>query len=210
MLICDKINQYLWKTINNKNGVNMYVMGINGSSRENGNTAILINAVIREIKNIKIESELIQLAHIEIQPCKACFACKGKERCVYNGDGFNEVFQKMIKSDVIILGSPVYSADISAKMKAYIERAGVVVATNPSLLKFKIGASVCAVRRGGGLNAVDTLNHFFLNKEMIIVGSTYWNMGYGKDIGDVIRDEEGMRNMKNLGENIRFVLEKLQ
>ena len=188
----------------------MHVVGINGSARMNGNTAIIIQTVLEHIGSGDITTELIQLAHMEIEPCKACFACQGRKACVCAHDHFNEVFEKMMRSDVIILGSPVYSADVSSKMKAYIERAGVVVATNPGLLKFKIGASVIAVRRGGGLAAVDTLNHFFLNKEMIVVGSTYWNMVYGKDIGDVKCDEEGMRNLMNLGENIRVVLEKMR
>ena len=115
----------------------------------------------------------------------------------------------MTDADCIIFGSPVYSADVSAKMKAFLERASVVVATNPGLLRHKVGASVAAVRRGGGMATVDTMNHFMLNKEMIVVGSTYWNMVYGKDIGDVLKDEEGMANMRNLGENMAWLMKKL-
>lgn len=116
----------------------------------------------------------------------------------------------MVEADGIILGSPVYSADVSAKMKAFLERAGVVVATNPGLLRHKVGASVAAVRRGGGMTTVDTMNHFMLNKEMIVVGSTYWNMVYGKNVGDVINDDEGMANMRNLGENMSFILKRIR
>lgn len=91
-------------------------------------------------------------------------------------------------------------------MKAFLDRGGVVVATNPELLKHKVGASVAAVRRVGGMTAVDTMNHFMLNKEMIVVGSTYWNMVYGREIGDVMNDEEGMANMRNLGQNMAWLL----
>ncbi|MDE6105690.1 MAG: flavodoxin family protein, partial [Bacteroidales bacterium] len=105
---------------------------------------------------------------------------------------------------------PVYSADVSAKMKAFLERGGVVVATNPGLLRHKVGASVAAVRRGGGLTAVDTMNHFMLNKEMVVVGSTYWNMVYGKNVGEVLDDAEGMANMRNLGENMAVILKKIK
>lgn len=94
-------------------------------------------------------------------------------------------------------------------MKAFLERAGVVVATNPGLLKHKFGASISAVRRGGGMTAVDTMNHFLLNKEIIIAGSTYWNMVYGKGVGDVYKDEEGIKNMHNLGQNIARILKKI-
>lgn len=116
----------------------------------------------------------------------------------------------MVEADGIVLGSPVYSADVTAGMKAFLKRAGVVVATNPGMLRHKVGASVAAVRREGGLAAVDTMNHFLLNKEVIVVGSTYWNMAYGRDAGDVLNDAEGMANMRNLGQNMAFVLKKIR
>ena len=188
----------------------MKVLGINGSSRKDGNTAIIIGKVFEELNKEDIEIELIQLADYDIQPCRGCFACKGRGNCVFAKDGFAYIFSQMVEADGIILGSPVYSADVSARMKAFLERGGVVVATNPGLLRHKVGASVAAVRRGGGMTTVDTMNHFMLNKEMIVVGSTYWNMVYGKNIGDVLNDEEGMANMRNLGENMSFVLKKFR
>jgi len=184
----------------------MKVVGISGSSRKNGNTAIIIKTIFEELSKVGIETELFHLADIDIQPCRACFACKGKRNCVFKNDGFSEVFNSMVDADGIILGSPVYSADVSSKMKALLDRGGVVVATNPGLLKHKVGASVAAVRRAGGMTAVDTMNHFMLNKEMIVVGSTYWNMVYGREIGDVMNDEEGMANMRNLGQNMAWLL----
>ena len=187
----------------------MKVVGISGSSRKDGNTAIIIKTIFEELSKAGIETELIQLADIDIQSCRACFACKGKRNCVFKNDGFNEVFNSMVEADGIILGSPVYSADVSSKMKAFLDRGGVVVATNPGLLKHKVGASVAAVRRAGGMTAVDTMNHFMLNKEMIVVGSTYWNMVYGREIGDVLNDEEGMANMRNLGQNLTWLLKRL-
>lgn len=186
----------------------MKVLGINGSSRKDGNTAIIIGKVFEELNKEDIETELIQLADYDIQPCRGCFACKGRGNCVFAKDGFAYIFSQMVEADGIILGSPVYSADVSARMKAFLERGGVVVATNPGLLRHKVGASVAAVRRGGGMTTVDTMNHFMLNKEMIIVGSTYWNIVYGKNIGDVLSDDEGMANMHNLGENMAWLIKK--
>nr|MBD5377539.1 flavodoxin family protein [Bacteroides sp.] len=187
----------------------MKVIGINGSSRKDGNTAIIIGKVFDKLTNEGIETELIQLADYDIQPCRGCFACKGRGNCVFPNDGFSEIFSRIVNTDGLLLGSPVYSADVSAKMKAFLERGGVVVATNPGLLRHKVGASVAAVRRGGGMTAIDTMNHFMLNKEMIIVGSTYWNMVYGKNIGDVLNDDEGMANIMNLGHNMAWLLHKL-
>lgn len=187
----------------------MKVVAINGSSREGGNTSKVIEVIFEELRQCDIECELIELANCEIAPCKACFACAGKQNCVFKNDSFCRIMDKMINADGIILGSPVYSADVSSKMKALLDRGGVVVATNKGLLKHKVCCSVASVRRAGGMTAVDTMNHFFLNKEMIIVGSTYWNMVYGKNIGDVLSDEEGIANMKNLGKNMGWLLTKL-
>lgn len=186
----------------------MTVIGINGSARKDGNTALVLRMVLDELAGEGIKTELIQLADREIAPCRGCFGCRGKDTCVFGDDGFCPVWEKMVAADGILLGSPVYSADVSARMKALLERAGVVAATNPGLLKHKVGAAVAAVRRGGGLAAVDTMNHFFLNKEMLIAGSTYWNMVYGRAIGDVLNDAEGVANMKNLGRNMAWLLKK--
>ena len=187
----------------------MKVIGINGSARKNGNTSLIIGKVFDELIKEGIETDLIQLADYEIEPCRGCFACEGRGNCVYQNDSFCMIFSRIVEADGIILGSPVYSADVSAKMKAFLERSGVVVATNSGLLRHKVGASVAAVRRGGGMTTVDTMNHFMLNKEMIVVGSTYWNMVYGKNIGEVLNDDEGMANMQNLGKNLAWLLKAI-
>ena len=186
----------------------MKVIGINGSARKDGNTALILRMVLAELEQEGIGTELIQLADREIAPCRGCFGCRGKNTCIFGNDGFAPVWEKMTAADGILLGSPVYSADVSARMKALLERAGVVAAVNPGLLKHKTGAAVAAVRRGGGLAAVDTMNHFFLNKEMILAGSTYWNMVYGREPGDVLNDAEGVANMKNLGRNMAWLLKR--
>lgn len=187
----------------------MKVLAINGSSRKNGNTTIILNTVLDELKKNGIQTELVELAGQTINPCKACFTCGGKNNCSFNNDIFAEIFKKMIESDGIILGSSVYSADVSSNMKALIDRSAVVADMNLGLFKHKVGASVVSGRRGGALNAIDTLNHFFLNHEMFIIGSTYWNMVYGQMPGDVLKDEEGIANMKNLGENMSYLLKKI-
>lgn len=177
--------------------------------RKNGNTDILIKAVFGELNKEGIETELIELAGQVIEPCKACWACGEKGNCVHKHDRFTEIFEKMKEADGIILGSPVYSANISANMQALIERAAVICDMNPGLMKYKVGAAVAAVRRAGSLQAIDAMNHFFLNHEMFVAGSTYWNMVYGQMPGDATRDEEGMSNMRNLGQNMAYLLNVL-
>lgn len=187
----------------------MKVLAINGSSRKNGNTADMINVVLKELENEGFETEHIQLAGNTINPCKACFACAGNKNCVFNNDIFQELYKKMTEADAIILGSPTYSADVSSTLKAVIERASVVSDCNPGMFKHKVGGTVAVARRGGAMNAIDSMNHFFLNKEMFVVGSTYWNIVYGKLPGEALKDEEGVANMKNLGQNMAWIMKRI-
>jgi len=188
----------------------MKVLAINGSSRKNSNTGILIRCVFEELEKEGIETEEIELAGNVIEPCKACWGCGGKENCVYHNDIFCGIFEKMKAADGILLGSPVYSANISSSMQAVLERASVVCDMNARLMQHKVGVSVASVRRAGALQAVDTMNHFFFNHEMFVTGSTYWNMGYGQMPGDVENDEEGISNMHNLGRNMAFLLKAIE
>ena len=187
----------------------MKVLGINGSARRDGNTAIMINKAFEELNAAGIETELIQLGGSVIQPCKACWACGGKCNCTHSTDFFNEIFEKMKQADGIILGSPVYCANVSANMQALLERASVVADMNPGLMRHKVGAAVAAARRGGALNTIDAMNHIFLVQDMYIVGSSYWGMAYGRLPGEVESDEEGMKTMKVLGRNMAHLLKAL-
>ncbi len=189
----------------------MKVLAINSSARKDGNTALLINTVFEELKKEGIETEMIQFAGKVIEPCKACWACGGKKNCVHKKDIFQEIYEKMIQADGILLGSPVYTANISANMQAFLERASVVADMNrgENLLRYKVGAAVTAARRGGALNALDAMNHFFMLQDMFIVGSSYWPMAYGRMPGEVKEDQEGIETMKNLGQNMAYLLKAL-
>ena len=186
----------------------MKVVAINGSVRKDGNTAILINQIFDVLRKEGIEMEMIQLAGQVMEPCKACWACGGQENCVHHKDNFREIFDKIKEADGIILGSPVYTANISANMQAFLERASVVTDMNreAGVFRHKVGAAVTAARRGGAVNSLDAMNHFFLLQEMFIVGSSYWAMAYGQMPGDVQKDMEGMRTMSTLGGNIAYLL----
>jgi multimeric flavodoxin WrbA len=190
----------------------MKVIGINGSARQDGNTAIMIRKVFSEIEKEGIETELIQLAGQDIKGCKACGMCfKNKDgKCVIDDDIVNDIVRKMSKADGIILGSPVYFSNITPSIKALIDRIGRVVRTNDYMLKRKVGASVVAVRRAGALPTFNAMNYFFFVEQMIVPGSTYWNLCIGRDIGDVEKDIEGMENMINLGQNMAWLIKKLK
>lgn len=188
----------------------MKALAINGSSRKDGNTADMLNVVLAELGKEGYETEHVQLAGSTVNACKACFGCAGRGNCVFGNDIFQELYDKMVKADAIILGSSTYSADVSSTLKAVIERASVVSDTNPGMFRHKVGGAVAVARRAGAMNAIDTINHFFLNKEMVVAGSTYWNIAYGRQPGEAMKDEEAVVNMKNLGQNIAWLLGRLK
>ncbi len=189
----------------------MKVIGFNGSARKDGNTAILINYVLKELEKEGIETELYQLSGKKIRGCMACRKCAENldQRCVVKDDVLNNCIEKMLESDGIILGSPTYFADLTTETKALIDRAGTVAKANGSLFKRKVGAGVVAARRGGSIHTFDSLNHFFLINQMIIPGSMYWNISFGREKGEVEKDEEGVQIMKVLGENMAWLLKKI-
>jgi len=190
----------------------MKAVAINGSARENGNTALLLGYVMEELSKEGIGTELIQLAGKPIRGCAACRKCFNNQdrRCAISDDIVNEVIGKMDAADAIILGSPTYFTDVTAEMKALIDRAGFVAKANGDMFRRKVGAAVVAVRRAGSTHAFDTINHFFLIEQMIVPGSSYWNMGIGLNIGDVEKDEEGIRTMRTLGQNMAWVMKALR
>ncbi|HOD39380.1 MAG TPA: flavodoxin family protein [Candidatus Wallbacteria bacterium] len=188
----------------------MKLIAFNGSARLNGNTAIMIETVLNEVKAEGIECEVINLCQKKVRGCTACGKCyENKDlKCVVNDD-LNFCFQKMLEADAVLLGSPTYFTDVSTEMKALIDRAGYLAKANREVLKYKVGAAVVAVRRGGAIHAFDTMNHFFLISQMIVPGSSYWNDGFGREKGEVSADAEGKQTMVNLGRNMAWLLKKI-
>ncbi len=187
----------------------MKVIAFNGSARKDGNTSILIKTVLERIEAAGIETELIWLGNKPLGGCIACYKClKNKDGRCAQDDVMNGYLEKMLQADGIILGSPTYFADVSCNMKALIERCGMVSRVNGDMLKRKVGAAVVAVRRAGAYHVFSSLNSFFLIGQMIVVGSSYWNLGRGKDPGEVKDDREGMKTMADLGDNMAWLLKK--
>jgi len=189
----------------------MKVVAINGSSRKDGNTAILLTQVLDELKKEGIETELIQLAGETLSGCIACYRCAENkdQKCAVVKDRVNEYIAKMHEAQGILLGSPTYIADMTANMKALIERSTMVSKANGELFKRKVGAAVIAVRRAGSTHVLSSINYFFLINQMIIPGSSYWNLGMGREPGEVKNDAEGIHTMKILGQNMAWLLKKI-
>lgn len=189
----------------------MKVVAFNGSPRKDGNTASLLRHVFRPLEAAGIETELVQVGGKLIHGCTACRKCFENRdgRCVLSGDEMNAWIAKMREADGILLASPTYFGDITPELKALIDRAGFVAGANDHFLKRKVGAAVIAVRRCGALHAFDSVNHFFLIRQMIVPGSSYWNMAIGREKGEVESDVEGLQTMSVLGENMAWLLHQL-
>jgi multimeric flavodoxin WrbA len=192
-------------------GSRIKVVAFNGSARKGGNTAILLGYVLKELEKEGIGTELIEMSGAKIHGCVACRKCSTKKdrRCSQTGDMGNVYIEKMDQADGILLGSPTYVTDVTPEIKALIDRACLVGKVNGGLFRRKVGAAVVAVRRAGATHAFDTLNHFFFINEMIVPGSSYWNIGIGLEPGDVERDVEGIQTMKTLGQNMAWLLKKV-
>ena len=189
----------------------MKVVAINGSPRRGGNTEIMLNAVLEPLKEAGVETKIIQVGGQNIHGCRGCWAC-GKlanRKCAFNDDIVNDILEDLFTADAIIWGTPSYYGNMTPELKALIDRAGIVASANGKLFRHKVGAAVIAERRGGGSFIQASIHEMMLMSEMIIPGSTYWNFGFGRDKGEVSSDAEAMANMKNLGENILMLIQKL-
>lgn len=189
----------------------MKAVAINGSPRKGGNTEQMLNIVLDTISKSGIETQLIQVGGANIHGCRGCWACTkiGNGKCVFNDDMLNGILDDVFSADALILGTPSYFSDMTPELKAFIDRAGVVAGSIGNPLKHKIGAAVVVQRRGGGSHIQGSIHHMFLMREMIIPGSLYWNFAIGRDIGDVQTDAEAKANMVNLGENIVWLMNRL-
>jgi len=187
------------------------VVLFNGSPREKGNTYHCLRMVMNELEQEQIKCELIWIGMEKLSQCRECYLCKENQnkRCSIKDDKMNEYIAKMLDADGIIIGSPTFFSNVSTTVKALIDRAGLVSKVNGDMFKRKVGAAVIAVRRAGATTVMSAINYFFLINQMIIPGSSYWNMGFGLEPGEVEDDEEGIRTFENLGKNMAWLLKKI-
>lgn len=189
----------------------MKVIAFNGSPKKNGNTMLSIKKVLDELEKEGIETEIEQLGGLPLRGCIACYRCAQEKdgKCHAHNDGMNELIAKAVAADGIIIGSPTYFAAVSTEVKAFIDRAGVVARANGNLFERKVGAAVVAVRRAGATDVFKQINMLFFISAMIVPGSTYWNMAFGKGPGEAAADAEGMETMETLGRNMAWLLKKI-
>ena len=187
----------------------MKVIGIVGSPRKNGNTELLTAHVLKAITQEGLDTELIRLAGLDIRPCNACMVCTKEERCSIEDDLF-PIYLKMKEADGIILASPVYYGSATALIKALIERAGYISRWNGEPFSGKVGGPLVVARRAGHNFTLAQLTLWFQILGLIVPGSTYWNVAFGREKGEVTNDEEGMKTAWNFGKNVALILKKLK
>lgn len=186
----------------------MKVIAFNGSPKEKGNTYFSLRTVADVLEKEEIEVEIIHVGDKAIRGCTGCYGCgKNKnEKCIIDTDLVNECIPKVIAADGILLGSPVYYSGINGSMKSFLDRLFYACSANGGLMRHKIGASVTAVRRTGGMPAFNQLNHYFLISEMLVPSSSYWNVIHGGAVGEVLQDTEGIHTLTVLGENMAWLM----
>jgi multimeric flavodoxin WrbA len=190
----------------------MKVIGFNGSPHENGNTAYAMKMVFKELEKAGIETEMIHVGKERLHGCTACQACiKSQDACcVFKDDPVNGWIQQMVEADGILFGSPVHFAGVAGTMKSFLDRAFFVAGVNGGLFRHKVGASVAAVRRSGGVPTVDALDKFISYAEMIMPTSNYWNVAHGLAPGELERDKEGVQIMEVLGRNMAWIMKLIE
>ena len=186
----------------------MKILAINGSPRPHGNTRQMIEQCLKPMQEKGYDTEIIQVGGVLLHGCSACRSCKKTGRCIYNDDPINEWIEKMKEADAIILASPTYYANMTSELKAFIDRTGYPLSATKALAR-KVGAPIVVARRGGAMNVYNTIMAYFGIHSMIVPMSSYWNLGYGLEQGDVQNDDEGIRTMDNLADNMIYLLEKL-
>ena len=186
----------------------MKIIAISGSPRKGGNTETLLKTALDVLDEKGIETEFISLAGKSILPCTACAACSKENRCILKDD-FDPVYRKMLDSDGFIVGSPVYFGSATPEMMALLDRAGYVARHNGNLFNRKVGGPVTVARRIGQNFTFAQLLMWFMINGMIVPGSSYWNIAFGREKGDVLKDEEGIRTIRNFADNIAWLLKKI-
>ncbi len=189
----------------------MKVLGVSGSPRSGGNTEFLIQTALDALAGEGMQTEFLSLSDRPIKPCTACGGCATAEgiRCVQEDPAFEGVIERFLEADGILIGSPVYFGSATPQTMALLDRVGYVARANGNCLRRKVGAAVVVARRAGQNFTFAQLNYFFLISEMIVPGSTYWNVAFGRQKGEVAGDDEGIATIRDLAGNMAWLIKKL-
>lgn len=185
----------------------MKILLINGSPHPKGCTHRALEEVEKTLNSHGIETEWIETGIKDIRGCIACLYCKTHGKCVFN-DLVNDVALKFKECDGIVIGTPVYYAGPNGQLHSFLDR--LFFSTSTAFSKtMKLGATVVSSRRAGSTSTFDDINKYFTISSMPIVSSTYWNEVHGYTAEEVEKDLEGLQTMRNLGNNMAFLLKAI-
>ncbi len=179
-----------------------------GSPRPKGNTAQVIEECAKVIRDQGLETEIYSLAGKKIESCTACYRCKEEGHCVLDDD-LDTLIDSVRKADGFIVASPVYFGTARGDVMSALQRIGMVSMASDRFLSWKVGGPIAVARRGGHTATLQEMLMFFFINEMIVPGSTYWNMVFGREPGEVWDDEEGIRTIRLFAENVARVITRL-
>ena len=188
----------------------MKIVAINGSPRKNGNTALLLDTVRKEVEAAGVEFQVFQPGP-NVHPCMACYNCldTGSLRCVRDDDGVNDIIAACIEAEGILLASPVYHSGMSGSMKCVVDRLMLAAGCGVNQLHHKVGGALCTLRRSGGMETYQQLLGTMDAMEMIVVTADYWGAVHGAEKGEAARDTEGMDVAAQLGRNMAWMVKGL-
>jgi len=185
------------------------VVLISGSPKMEGNTAQLMQECAQVIRGKGVEAEVISFAGLKIESCIACGKCgKTKGECGLN-DGLNEIMEKIKPAEGLIVGAPVYFGTARGDLMAALQRIGMVSRNGDQFLTGKVGGAIAVARRGGHTLSLQEMLMFFLINDMIVTGSSYWNMVFGRLPGEVWKDDEGIATIRHFAENVANLICRL-
>lgn len=189
----------------------MKVLGISGSPRTGGNTDILVKLALDVLAEQGIQTDFLSLADRPIKPCMACAGCVKSDTigCVQEDPAFEGIVERFVEANGVLVGSPVYFGSATPQTMALLDRVGYVSRANDNFLRRKVGAAIVVARRAGQNFTFAQINYFFLISEMIVPGSTYWNVAFGREKGEVENDREGLDTVRRLAENMAWLMKKL-
>ncbi|MBN1961072.1 MAG: flavodoxin family protein [Deltaproteobacteria bacterium] len=190
----------------------MKALAISGSPRKGGNTETLLQVCLEQLATHQIESQLISLRDKTIKGCRACGACARQrdKTCITKDDDFHPIFAAMQQADILIVGSPVYFGSATPEIMALLDRAGYVSRANGHLFSRKIGGPLAIARRAGQNFTYAQLNFWFSINDMIVPGSTYWNVALAREAGAVNNDQEAINTIIHFADNLAWLALKLQ
>jgi len=179
-----------------------------GSPRPGGNTAQILGECAKAIEARGVEAEVVSLAGKDIHSCRACYGCRETGRCSID-DGLNEIIDELRDARGFIVAAPVYFGTARGDVMSALQRIGLVSRVKDRFLTGKVGGPIAVARRGGHTATVQEMLMFYLINDMIVAGSTYWNMVFGEKPGEALKDEEGMKTVIHFSENVADLVLKL-